>query len=137
MQLARLNQSQITGLIGVGALLWVVGVMKIRYTGHILYITSPRRISVCLISVPLSFGLILAAEYLLSVPSSQRILMVSLVTTTTLILDGIALTWFPSLYENESIKKTNPRSATVLSRMGAGWLLYATGFTLAWAILTT
>lgn len=56
--------------------------------------------------------------------------MVTLFATTTLIMDGVAMTWFPSLYETESIKKTNPRSVAVLSRMGAGWLLYGTGFAL-------
>ena len=137
MPFGSLNQSQVTGLIGLGAFLWAVGVAKIRYSGHICYVTSARRICTCLASIPASYGLIAAAEYLFAVPSSQRLPMVTLVATTTLVMDGVAMTWFPSLYENESIKKTNPRSAAVLSRMGAGWLLYGTGFALGWAILTS
>lgn len=137
MALNRLTQSQITGLISLGAFLWAVGVVKIRYGAHICYVTSLRRIITCLASIPISYTMIAGAEYLFAIPASQRITMVTLVTTTTLILDGIAMTWFPSLYENESIKKTNPRSAIALSRMGAGWLLYGTGFALGLALITS
>ena len=137
MAFGSLNQSQVTGLIGLGTFLWAVGVVKIRYAAHFCYVTSTRRIGTLLASIPISYGLIAAAEYLFAVPSTQRLPMVTLVGTTTLVLDGLAMTWFPSLYANESIKKTNPRSAAVLSRMGAGWLLYGTGFALGWAILTS
>jgi hypothetical protein len=133
---AYFTQSQLTGLVGFGAFLWAVGVVKIRYAGHILYVTSSRRICTLLGTLPASYALILFAEYLFGISSAQRVPLVTTVAATTLVLDGFAMTWFPALYENESVKKTNPRLATVLSRLGAGWLLYGTGFCLAWAAIT-
>ena len=130
------NVSQLSGLVGFGAFLWALGVVKIRYAGHLLYVTSVRRIGTLLVTLPLSYGLILTAEVTLGIHSTQRLSLVSTIGATTLIMDGVAMTWFPSLYENESIKKTNPRLATVLSRMGAGWLLYGTGFCVALSAFT-
>ena len=135
MAVAYLTHSQIGGLVGFGALLWVIGVIKIRYAGHFCYVTSWRRVGTLLVTIPVAFGLIAFTQKFFGIPSSQRLSAVTIVAATTLVLDGVGMTWFPSLYENETIKRTNPRLAAVLSRMGAGWLLYGSGLCLAIAVV--
>ena len=131
------SSSQVVGLIGFGALLWGIGVIKIQYAGHILYVSSWGRIGTFITTIPLGYALIVLTERIFRVPSSQRLPMVAIVGSTTLIMDGLAYSFFPMLYENKSIKRTNPRSAVALSRIGAGWLLYGTGLCFALAIWTT
>jgi hypothetical protein len=44
--------------------------------------------------------------------------------------------WFPTLYENPSLKKKNPTSSIIVSRMGTAWILYGVGICFSIALLT-
>ena len=135
MAVTHLTQSQIAGLLGFSAVVWMIDVTKIRFTGHYCYVTSWRRVGTLLATIPLAFSVIVFTQKFFGIHSTQMLSAVTIVSATTLLLHGVAITWFPHLYENETIKRTNPRLATVLSRMGAGWVLYGTGLCLAMAVV--
>ena len=137
MYQSDLTPLQVFGTMISAALLWAVGVTIIRHVGHVLFATNSRQAATLVFSIPLSYVSILMVEKPVGASPQERLLVTCIACATALIMDGIAFTWFPSLYENESIKKKNPHSAVVLSRIGAGYLLYTFGFTLAWAALTS
>ena len=64
------------------------------------------------------------SEGLVGIGVKQRLISVILMTASATFFDGVALMWFPILYENPIIRKTNPPAAVVISRMGAAWILY-------------
>jgi len=57
-------------------------------------------------------------------------------SAAALMLDCVAFMWFPTLYENPTLKQKNPLSSIVLSRMGAAWILGGVGIILSIALLT-
>jgi hypothetical protein len=65
------------------------------------------------------------SEGLLGIGRQQRLASVILMTASATLFDGTALMWFPILYENPTIRKTNLPAAVVFSRMGAAWILYS------------
>ena len=137
MNQSSLTSLQILGTMGSAALLWVAGVAIVRHVGHILLATNSRQIGTLVSTLPFSYVTILMVEKTVGAPTQERLLVTCIACATALIMDGIAFTWFPSLYENASIKKKNPNYAVLLSRTGAGYLLYTFGFTMAWAALTS
>jgi hypothetical protein len=64
------------------------------------------------------------SERLVGIGLKQRLISLILMTTSATFFDGTALMWFPTLYENPTIRKTNLPAAIVISRMGAAWILY-------------
>jgi hypothetical protein len=76
------------------------------------------------------------SEVLVGISSKQRVTSMAIMSVTALLLDGIAFMWFPTLYENPSLKQKNPTSSIILSRMGAGLILWGAGIFLGVALLT-
>jgi hypothetical protein len=85
-----------------------------------------RRLATLVAAALLSDALVSATESLFVTNPLQRLTVITTEAGATLIFDGIAYTWCPSLYENESVKKSDPHAAAVFARMGAAWLLYGT-----------
>jgi hypothetical protein len=132
----HLNQAQISGLVGLGVIFWGAAALKIRYAGHIFYANDLRRFSTYILSIPISYIAIRFSEELLSISSKQRLTSTAIMSAAALMLDGIAFMWFPTLYENPTLKQKNPLSSIVLSRMGAAWILGGVGICLSIALLT-
>jgi hypothetical protein len=132
----QLNQVQVAGLVGLSVIYWGAAALAIRYGGHIIYINNLRRISTYLASVPIVYVAMLFSEGLLGIDSRQRLTSTAIMSASALMLDGVAYMWFPSLYENPSLKKKNPHLAIAFSRMGAAWLLWGVGASFVVALLT-
>ena len=101
--------------VGIGALFWLIGVLFIRFAGPIFFIEG---------SFPASWLPIKLGEVFGKVKSHALITAVLIMNTTALLLDGVALTWFPSIYGVTG-------SALVLA---AGWLLWTFGVGLLLAL---
>ncbi len=132
----NLSQFQISGLVGLGVIYWGIAAFKIRYAGHVVYANDLRRFSMYLSSIPIGYITIRFTEGLLGISSKERLTTTTIMCSTALLLDGIAYMWFPTLYENPTLKQKNSSSSIVLSRMGAAWLLYGVGVCLGIALLT-
>jgi len=131
-----MNQIQISGLIGLGAVFWGAAALMVRYTGHIFFANDLRRFGIYLAAIPIGYTVMRFSEVLVGISSKQRVTSMAIMDVTALLLDGIAFMWFPTLYENPSLKQKNPTSSIILSRMGAGLILWGAGIFLGVALLT-
>ncbi|UJR24261.1 hypothetical protein I4U23_027228 [Adineta vaga] len=129
-----LSQSQLYSLVGLGALYWGAAAVTIRNVGHILFANDARRLATFAGLIPTGYMLIIVSEGLLGIHSSQRFMATAVMLAAALPLDGLAFMFFPSLYENPTIKKTNPHSAATFSRMGAASIFWGVGVVLIMAL---
>lgn len=136
MTLQNLSLAKVCGLTGYGLFFWGLGVAKVRYLGPICYGTSMSRSLTAVSTIPLAYLLVRAAEVVFSLQSEDRMSALAMLVAGPLICDGLVLTFYPSLYENEQLRKINPSAATFFSRAGAAWLLYGAGLCLAIVVLT-
>ena len=74
--------------------------------------------------------------YVLHVSSVARLDSVVVMTAIATLLDGVALMWFPQVYENSELMARNSPLAVLLSRRGAAWILWGVGAGLVLALLT-
>jgi hypothetical protein len=132
----ELNQSQVFGLGGLGVIYWGLAALAIRYVGDILFANDLRRFLTFMASIPVLYMTMQFSEGLLGISSKQRLISLVLMTTPALLLDGIAFMWFPTLYENPTIRKKNLSSAITISRMGAASILFGVGASFCLALLT-
>lgn len=132
----HLSQAQVSGLLALGAVFWGLAAVKVRYAGHIFYANDLRRIGTVVGTVPLGYTLIRIAEKLLSIHPKARLTSTTIMVAIALLLDGTAFMWFPTLYENPTLRKQNAFSAVSFSRMGAAWILGGVGMCLSIALLT-
>ena len=124
------SQFQLFGFVGLGAFFWGVGVVTIRYGSNILFGNELRRIGSFIGAIPMAYATIRISEELLSVNPRQRLAATAIMACVALLLDGTALTWYPTLYENPSLRKKNSFASLTFSRMGAAWLLWTFGLNL-------
>ena len=130
------SQFQLLELIGLGGFFWVAGVVTIRYGSNILFGSKNRRIVSFIGAIPMAYATIRFSEELLSLYPKQRLAATAIMSCAALFLDGTALMWFPTLYENPSTRKKNSFSSLTFSRMGAAWLLWTFGINLFIALVT-
>ena len=124
MLLEGLNQFQIFSLCILGVIYWGLFAFAIRHVGPVIFANDARRIMTYLGSIPLLYVTMVFSEGLVGIGSKHRLASVILMTASATLFDGIALMWFPTLYENPTIRKTNPGAAVIFSRMGAAWIIY-------------
>lgn len=127
---------QLFGFVGLGAFFWGVGVTTIRYGSSILFGSELRRIGSFISAIPMAYATIRVSEELLSVDPRQRLAATAIIACVALLLDGAALMWYPTLYENPSLRKKNSFASLTFSRMGAAWLLWTFGLNLFIGLFT-
>jgi hypothetical protein len=120
----HMNQAQIYGLIGLGVFFLGAAAAKVRYAGHIFYANDLRRFSNYIASIPIGYSMMVFSKTLLGFDSKQRLISTAIMSAAAFLLDGVALMWFPTLYENPPLQKRNPQLATAFSGMGAAWILW-------------
>ncbi len=87
-------------------------------------------------TIPLCYVTIFLSEKLLSISPKERLTSTAIMTWIALMLDGIALMWYPTLYENPSLRKKKSSWSIAFSRMGAAWLLWFVSISFAIALFT-
>lgn len=129
------NQGQICSLVGLGTAGWAAAALLIRSQGPAMFADDLRRVaSIVGTTAPLYF-FVRFSEKLIQASPKDRLTTASLLLTPALLLDGIAMIWFPNLYENPTLKKTNPNLAMSFSRTAAGSILFGAGITLIFGFL--
>ena len=129
------SQGQISSLVGLGAAAWGAAALLIRHQGPAMFADDLRRVGSILGATPALYFFIRFSEKLTLVSAKDRLTTASLLLAPALLLDGIAMMWFPTLYENPSLRKTNPTLAMSFSRMGAASILFGAGVTLIFGFL--
>ena len=130
------SQFQVANLAGLGAIYWGIGTYIIRRFGPVIYVNDLRRLSMFASFVPVSYALIYFSEVIVGINSKDRLTSTVIMCTSSLFLDGIALMWFPTIYENPELKQQNQSAAVTGSRMAAASILGGVGIILAVALLT-
>lgn len=93
-----LNASQIVTMAIFGAVLWLLAALTLRYLGPMgIYEGTSRAVLYALI-VPGTVPFVLLARRLGGLASHQIGIAYAVGTTSAMLLDGLALAWFPALY---------------------------------------
>ena len=132
----EISQIQIVGLAGLGVIYWGIAALVIRYVGHIIFANDLRRFLTFLAIIPILYSSMGFSEEIVGIHSKQRLISFVLTITPALLLDGTAFMWFPTLYENPTIRKKNLSLAVAYSRMGAASILFGAGASFCVALLT-
>lgn len=131
-----IDQMKIYGLIGLGGSISVIDALIIRNCAPILYANKLRQALTYAASLPVGYGMLLCSHKLLGLAPEQLPESAAILSVTTLMIDGIALMFFPTVYENPSLKAQDPQSAIEFSRMGSAWLLWGVGVCFAAVFFT-
>ena len=105
----------------IGAFLWSLGVLGIRFGGS-LGVFAPERRAILYLATALLFwaGVWLASGRRRNAPGTFALALAVMAMSATL-LDGIAISWFPALYGADP----------AVLQPGAVWLLWGVGNGLA------
>ena len=131
------SSNQLFGLIGLGGVFWAAAALTIRSAPELLFGNQNRQVLSYLAAAPVSlYGFIRPTEILLGISPSARVYTTVILSASALLLDGIAMMWFPHIYENPDLMKRNNALALLYSRRGAAWILWGVGVGLIVALLT-
>jgi hypothetical protein len=104
-----LSARQFAACVGLGALLWLVAALLLRFLGPIGIYDGMARAWLYLLIVPGTYPFLLMVERVAGLGRAQLFTGVAVMTMAAMFLDGVALAWFPGLY-----------GATVPLHAGAG-----------------
>jgi len=113
--------------VGLGAFFWLVAALFIHWTGPELWRAgNPWLAFVFLACIPIGWIFIGVTLVLGGISRREALVPVSLMCVTGLLLDGIAISTFPSLYG----------ASAEHVMLGAAWLLWGVGVLLALVLFT-
>jgi hypothetical protein len=113
-----LSAAQTLLFLGLGLLFWFVAALFIRFVGASVFVTgSPWLLVIFLAGLPMAWGLVRLSAVLGRIDGPALFPAVTLLSVVGLLLDGVAITWFPALYGL-------PAESLVLA---AAWLLGGVG----------
>ena len=104
---------QLAILIVSGWLFWFVGALLCRVVGEMGWFDGTARILLYAALVPGTVPVVLLARRLAKLADDQVALGIAIVTAAAIMLDGIALAWFPALY-GLGIAQTAASGAVIL-----------------------
>lgn len=88
-------------LVLFGALLWFAAAMIVRFGGPAGILAGGARLLTYALVIPGTVPFILAIPLAGGVGAAARPLATTVVTMAALLLDGVALAWFPGLYGDD------------------------------------
>lgn len=117
-----LSASQIVTMAIFGAVLWLLAALTLRYLGPMgIYEGTSRAVLYALI-VPGTVPFVLLARRIGGLASNQIGIAYAVGTTSAMLLDGLALAWFPALYGGTP-ELVAGAGAAILWGAGVGQLL--------------
>lgn len=93
-----LSAGQIVTMAIFGALLWFLAAMTLRYLGPMGIYEGANRAVLYVLIVPVTVPFVLLARRLGGLAPNQIGVAYAVGTTSAMLLDGLALAWFPALY---------------------------------------
>jgi hypothetical protein len=100
-------------LIVFGWIFWFVGALICRVVGEMGWFDGAARVLVYAALVPGTVPVVLLARRMAKLADDQVALGIAIVTAAAVMLDGIALAWFPALY-GPGIEQTAATGAVIL-----------------------
>lgn len=117
-----LNASQTIRCVVLGIVLWAVAVVIIRVLAPMGALEGTARIWTYLLVIPGTFPFLLVSKRVAGLPTDKTAVGVAVMTTAAVLLDGIALAWFPWLYGN-TVEVIAAAGAVILWGGGVGMAL--------------
>ena len=117
-----LQTSQIISLVIIGAVLWFVAAMLLRVLGPMGVFEGNSRVLLYALVIPGTYPFIVMTQKLAGLARDQIALGVSVLTAAAMVLDGVALAWFPYLYAN-SVDLVASSGAAILWGAAVGMII--------------
>ena len=117
-----LTTGQTLALIIIGAVLWFAAAALLRTIGPRGAFEGNRHILLYALTFPATVPFVWMVQKLVRLADNQVAIGYSLATASALLLDGIAVAWFPSLYGSDLPQVTNS-AAAILWGAGVGMIL--------------
>lgn len=117
-----LTTGQTLKLAIIGAVLWFAAAALLRTIGPSGAFDGNRHILLYALTVPATVPFVWLVQKLVELDDNKVAIGYSLATATALLLDGVAVAWFPALYGTESLQVTNS-AAAILWGAGVGIFL--------------
>ena len=120
-----LTVGQVVSCLVQGAVLWLAAALLLRWLGPTGIYEDPLRILVYLLVIPGTWPFVIQVEKLAKLRRDQVFTGMAVGTMMAVLLDGVALAWFPRLY-GETVELWAGAGAVILwgggVGMGLGWL---------------
>jgi hypothetical protein len=120
-----MSAKQLLVLVALGAGLWLGAALAIRNIGPFVLDASIANVLLFLGFVPVALLLVFVCGRFANLHQKQLVEGIAVMVAAAILMDGIALTWWPDFYGNTS----------VLRERGAAALLWGAGATMAGAVL--
>ena len=117
-----LTTGQTLTLIIIGAVLWFAAAVLLRTIGPNGAFEGNRHILLYALTIPATVPFVWMVQKLVGLADNRIAIGYSLATATALLLDGIAVAWFPSLYGSDFPQVANS-AAAILWGAGVGMVL--------------
>ena len=117
-----LSTRQIGTLAVIGAVLWFIAAILLRNIGPLGAFEGGNRVLLYALTIPGTIPFIWMTQRLARLASNQIAIGIAIVTATALLLDGVAVAWFPQLYGYELAQVTSS-AAAILWGAGVGLML--------------
>ena len=117
-----LTTGQTLALIIIGAVLWFAAAALLRTIGPNGAFEGNWHILLYALTIPATVPFVWMVQKLVRLADNQVAIGYSLATASALLLDGIAVAWFPSLYGSDLPQVTNS-AAAILWGAGVGMIL--------------
>jgi Family of unknown function (DUF5367) len=119
-----MKNSQTVLFIALGVVFWFNAAMLIRYLGTSVFTEgNPKLILFFLLAIPITLVSMYITALVAKLRADELLKPVVIMTTTATFLDGIALTWFRTLYS----------SSFEVAMFGAALILWGAGLGLLFA----
>ncbi len=93
-----LNRRQLATLIAIGIALWFGAAMMLRMLGPMGIYEGSSRIWLYLLVIPGTLPFVPMTAWLAALATDQKAIGLAIVTASAMLVDGIALAWFPRTY---------------------------------------
>lgn len=117
-----LTNAQMLSCLVQGAVLWLVFALLLRWLGPMGIYEGPLKIGIYLAAIPLTVPVVFQLERLARLRRDQVFAGMAVGTTAAILLDGLALGFFPRLY-GESVEMWAGAGALILWGGGVGLAL--------------
>ena len=117
-----MKKSQQIYCIILGVIFWFVAAMIVRFLGKSVFTeNNPFLILMFILAIPITFIFLFITQKVLKINRLEIIRPIVIITLTAAFLDGIALTWFRTLY-SDSFEVSSYGAALILWGVGLGLL---------------
>ncbi len=92
------NQNQSVSLILLGGLFWYLAALSLRYMAPYGIYEGQGQILMYILIIPATVPFVWLTKKIARLADNQVAIGMAVVTGTAIVLDGIALAWYPGLY---------------------------------------